>query len=81
MARKRFKPAEREVFTADTRVEWLNTSFWKPGTITGPIAVDDIGVQYVPIRNDAPNTRTVSKGEQLRGYPGRIRLAGAANSQ
>lgn len=74
MARKRFNPAERDAFTPGMPVEWLNGAHWKPGTVTGAIAKDSIGSAYVPVRNDGETTRTVSKGAEIWGTPGRVRL-------
>jgi hypothetical protein len=74
MARKRFKPAEREAFTVGTAVEWCNGAHWKPGTVVGPIGTDSTGLAYVPVRNDAADTRTISKGEVVWGYPGHVRM-------
>lgn len=71
--RQRFNKAEREAFTVDTCVQWLNGSHWQPGTIVSPIELDCIGVPRVGIENHA-KTRTVSPGQYITGSPGAVRL-------
>lgn len=71
--RKRFKPAERERFTVGAEIEWRNVSHWHPAVVTSEVKTDDTGTQYVLIVHKGETTRTVSRGDDLRGYPGNIR--------
>jgi hypothetical protein len=70
---RRFKPAERDAFTVGTAIEWRNVSHWHPGTIVSEPEQDTFGDWYVGVENHA-TTRTVSKGQYVRGYPKSVRL-------
>lgn len=72
--RKRFRRDEIDTFVSGTAVEWLNATTWLSGMVTsGPAHTDGLGLSYMLIRNTTA-TRTVSRGEIVRGYPGRVRV-------
>jgi hypothetical protein len=80
--RKRFRPAEREAFTAGKRIEVLHSTRWVPCEVdSGVIETDDItGGQYMMITYRGQTTRTVSYGAQWRGYAGHLRTPATAGA-
>ena len=56
-------------------MEFRNGRHWHAAVVTGAMAVDNVGVQYYPLR--ATVTRDgIQESQQLRGYPGFIRALG-----
>lgn len=73
--RKRFTPAERELFTRDTAVEWLDATHWKTGVVSGPVEQDESGYQVLPVRNTG-RTGFLYFGEVAKVNAKHVRLAG-----
>lgn len=73
--RKRFTPAEREAYTPGTAVLWLDGSHWKAGVIADGAAIEtNDGWQEIKVVNEAPTTRTISRGQVVTPGAGHLRL-------
>ena len=72
---RRFNREMREALAQGVSMEWRNGSHWHSAEVTGPIKVDSLGDQYVPIKHRGRTTKTVAYGQELRGYPRSLRVS------
>jgi hypothetical protein len=68
--RKRF--AKGEHYEAGESVEWQHGAHWLPGSVHSGLRIDEFGGSYYNVTN-RKTTRTVSYGDAIRAYPGKIR--------
>lgn len=73
--RRNFKTGD--TFAIGQAIEWRHGSHWLAGEITGAVDRDTLGYAFYPVRN-LRATRTVSRGADVRGYPGSLRASEVA---
>lgn len=73
--RRRFTAQEKKDFTVGTVVEWQNGGHWHPGEIIGLPYQDSVtNCWHVIVKHTGRNTASISKGQRIDSYPGKVRL-------
>lgn len=73
--RRTFKAQEKIDFTVGREIEWQNGAHWHTGVITAaPYRHTITGAWHLTIKHTGRNTGTISKGQRVDPYPGKVRL-------